>query len=56
MVPASSSPQLPGVVEPKRQTLLADDFVRDRDASLGEQIFHITENSGRKADTAKRCG
>ena len=34
MVPASSSPQLPGVVEPKRQTLLADDFVRDRDASV----------------------
>ncbi len=41
--PASSAPQPPRVVEPERLTPLADRFVRDRNAALGEEIFHITE-------------
>ena len=41
--PASSAPQHPGVVEPERLTPVADGFVPDRDAALGEQIFHISK-------------
>ena len=41
--PASSAPQRPGVVEPERLTPVADGFVRDGDAALSQQIFHITE-------------
>jgi len=40
---ASSAPQLPRVVESESLTPVADCFVRDGDASLREQIFHITE-------------
>ena len=41
--PASATPQLSCVVETERLTPLADGFIRNCDASLGEQIFHITE-------------
>ena len=41
--PAPSAPELPGVFEPERLTPLADGFVRDADAPLGEQIFYIAE-------------
>ena len=41
--PASSAPELPGVFEPERLTPLADGFIRDGDAPLGEQIFYIAE-------------
>ena len=41
--PASATLQLSCVVETERLTPVADGFVRNCDASLGEQIFHITE-------------
>ena len=41
--PTSAAPQRSCVVETERLTPVADGFVRHCDASLGEQIFHITE-------------
>ena len=41
--PTSAAPQLSCVVKTERLTPVADGFVRHCDASLGEQIFHITK-------------
>ena len=51
--PTSAAPQLSCVVETERLTPVTDGFVRNCDASLGEQIFHITAT---QAEAVSRPG
>ena len=51
--PASAAPRLACVVETERLPPVADGFVRNGDAALGEQIFHITET---QAESVSRPG